>query len=174
MNTREIAAVLSNVPFTKSSFQGVFPSDRLPDHIDRYPAALVANVDVHSKPGSHWCAFFIDENHQGQFFDSYGQEPQQYCMDFKIFLDKNCKQWTYNSQVLQSLGSDVCGHYCLYFIINRCQNISLKSIVSRFTKNTRNNDHFVYRFIVKHFGYIINRVKYIVNLQTSKPNKKHI
>lgn len=175
MNTSQIAAVLKTLPFTKAKFQGVYPSDRLPVNIEHYPAALVANVDSHDQPGSHWCAFYIDENQEGEFFDSYGQKPEQYSLSFKNFLDGNCKRWTYNLQVLQSLGSNVCGHYCLYYLINRCQNINLKTIVNRFTRNSRVNDRFVHHFIVKHFGYIIRRVKHIVNLQLStRHNKKHM
>lgn len=174
MNTQEIAAVLRNLSYTKSTFQGVFPSDRLPMHVERYPAALVANVDGHDRPGSHWCAFYIDDEQHGEFFDSYGQKPEEYCSSFKTFLDNNCKQWTYNSQQMQSLGSNVCGHYCLYFIVNRCQSVSLKTIVSRFTENYNNNDRYVYHFILKHFGHIIHRVKNIGNHQSSKHNKKRI
>ena len=89
MNTSQIGAVLKNLSFTKSSFQGVYPSDRLPKEIEDYPVALVANVDPHDKPGSHWCAFYIDENQDGEFFDSYGQAPQDYTTNFKYFLDRN-------------------------------------------------------------------------------------
>jgi hypothetical protein len=167
MNTTQIAAVLKTLPYTKSKFKGVYPSDRLPADIEKYPAALVANVDSHDKPGSHWCAFYIDENQEGEFFDSYGQTPEEYSVNFKNFLDQNCKRWSYNSQVIQSLGSNVCGHYCLYYLINHCKNVSLKHIVTRFTRNSRINDRFVYQFIVKHFGYIIRRVKHIVSLQLS-------
>ena len=173
MNTSQIAAVLKTLPFTKSKFKGVFPSDRLPTKIKQYPAALVTKVDPHDKPGSHWCAFYIDEHGQGEFFDSYGQAPDRYSMEFKQFLDRHCPTWTYNTKQLQSLGSNVCGHYCLYYLINRCQNISLDMILSRFSRNSRLNDSLVYQFIVKHFGYIIRRVKHIVSLQLST-NKQHI
>ena len=93
-------------------------------------------------------------------------------MNFKTFLDRNCKDWSYNSRDLQSLGSNVCGHYCLYYLINRCKKISVKTILSRFSNNLRSNDRFVYQFIVKHFGYIIRRVKHIVSLQLSNKRNK--
>ena len=72
MNTRQITKVLEKDPVTKLYFQGVFPSDQLPSSILRYPAVLVANVDPHEKPGSHWCAFYFTQDQKGEFFDSYG------------------------------------------------------------------------------------------------------
>lgn len=174
MNTREIAGVLKLLPYTKSSFQGVFPSDRLPSKIQRYPAAFVANVDTHDQPGSHWCAFYFDKDGNGEFFDSYGRKPQELCMNFKYFLENNCKEWIYNTRELQALDSNVCGHYCLYYLVNRCRNIHMKTIVNRFSKQPSLNDRLVYRFIVKHFGYLIRRVKYSVNHQISRHNKRHM
>jgi len=172
MNTREIAGVLKNPPYTKSRFQGVYPSDRLPTKIQCYPAAFVANVDPQGQPGSHWCAFYFDKGGNGEFFDSYGRKPQDLCMNFKHFLENICKEWMYNTRELQSLDSNVCGHYCIYYLINRCRNIHMKTIVNRFTTKTLINDRFVYHFIVKHFGYLIRLVKDFVKHQTSKNNKK--
>jgi len=103
MNTREIASVLRNLPYTKSSFQGVFPSDKLPTKIQHYPAAFVANVDPQGQPGSHWCAFYFDQDEHGEFFYSYGRKPQELCINFETFLENNCKSWIYNPSELQSL-----------------------------------------------------------------------
>ena len=169
MNTRQIAAVLKRDPITKPIFQGVFPSDQLPNKIKRYPAAFVANVDPKGRPGSHWCAFYFTQEEEGEFFDSYGLKPQAYSQHFLHFLEMNSRHWTYNHQDLQSLNSNVCGHYCLYYVINRCRNVSVKTIVNRFGKNTRKNDHLVYHFITKYFGYLYKYLrKKLVNHQSSR------
>ena len=159
--------ILRHIPATRGTFQGVFPSDRLPSHIGHYPAAFVANVDPHDRPGSHWCAFYFDQNEHGEFFDSYGRKPGDVCSHFKQFLVNNSRFWTYNSQKLQSVTSNVCGHYCLYFLFNRCRHISLKTIVNRFSKNAIENDRLVYHFIMKHFGHLFYQMKKLVTHQLS-------
>jgi len=169
MNARQIAAVLRKDPKTKAYFQGVYPSDQLPIKIAHYPAAFVANVDPKGRPGSHWCAFYFTQDQQGEFFDSYGFKPEYYTKAFQEFLDNNCSRWTYNHQGLQSLTSNVCGHYCLYYLLQRCRSISLKTIVSRFCKNTRKNDSFVYYFMIKYFGHLFKYVRNkFVNHQSSR------
>ena len=165
MNTSQIGAVLQRDPFSKALFQGVFPSDQLPIQVQRYPACFVANVDPKGRPGSHWCAFYFTQDQQGEFFDSYGRKPHEYTQAFKDFIERNSKQWTYNEQCLQSLNSNVCGHYCLFYIMCRCRRVSMKTIVNRFSKNTVRNDSLVYRFITKHFGFLFHslRKKYMAH-----------
>ena len=172
MNTRQIDTILRHVPYTRGTFQGVYPSDRLPLIIERYPAAFVANVDPHDRPGSHWCAFYFTGDQYGEFFDSYGRKPEDVSLQFKHFLVNNSKYWTYNPKPLQSLTSNVCGHYCLYFILHRCKRMSLKTIVSRFTQNYTKNDRFVYYSIVRHFGNFIQRIKRLVTHQSSIQHNK--
>jgi len=168
MNTRQISAVLQTDSSTKQAFQGVYPSDVLPETIEHYPAAFVANVDPSGQPGSHWCAFYFTKDKRGEFFDSYGQQPKQYTQAFQDFLYRNSVVWTYNAKSLQSLDSNVCGHYCLYYLLNRCRNISMKAIVDRFSSNTKLNDAFVHRFIVNHYSFIFHHIKAHVTHQISK------
>ena len=73
---------------------------------------------------------------------------------FTTFLENNARRWTYNHQGLQSVNTKVCGHYCLYYLINRCRNVTMTTIVSRFSRNSLKNDSLVYHFIVKYFGYL--------------------
>ena len=153
MNTKQLAAVMSTDRYTKSLFQGVFPSDRLPSRIKQYPAGLIANVDRSKKLGSHWIAIYIDKDGQGTFFDSYGNKPEFYEQTFKEFLEKNSITYSFNNtclQCLQSLYSREYGQYCLYFLLFK------ETIVNRFTANKRLNDEFVSQFIVNHFSAKIN------------------
>ena len=50
---------LEEDPITKKTFCGVFPCDKLPQTIDKYPCGLVANTDPSSKPGTHWISIWI-------------------------------------------------------------------------------------------------------------------
>lgn len=172
MNTQQIEKVLKYDNATKRYFQGVFPSDELPPVVKHYPAAIVANVDPRGKPGSHWCAFYFSSDRKGEFFDSYGLKPGDYTQAFQDFLSKNSKAWSYNHHRLQSLDSNVCGHYCLYFLTYRCRHVDMETITARFTHNVKLNDCFVHRFIAKYFGHIYHSInRKCKNHQTSIRHK---
>jgi len=87
MNTLQIEHFLSKHSKTKSIFKGVFPSDRLPKTILKYPALIIANTDTSDQPGTHWIAFYFDSRRSAEFFDSYGQYPQK--KEFLKFLKSN-------------------------------------------------------------------------------------
>jgi len=66
MNTLQIEHFLSKHSKTKSIFKRVFPSERLPKNISKYPGT-----------GTHWITFYFDSRRSAEFFDSYGQYPQK-------------------------------------------------------------------------------------------------
>ena len=82
MNTIKITHALQQDHFTKRTFCGVFPSDKLPKTIDKYPCAIVANTDASGQPGSHWVVFYFPSEQKGEFFNSYGQPPEYYNDEF--------------------------------------------------------------------------------------------
>lgn len=47
-------------------FLGVYPADKLPTV--REQTALVVNTDTHDREGTHWLAFFIQDQYTLQFF----------------------------------------------------------------------------------------------------------
>ena len=51
MNTAQIAYALEQDPKTSKMFCGMFPSDKLPQRIEKYPCGLVANTDPSTRPG---------------------------------------------------------------------------------------------------------------------------
>jgi hypothetical protein len=77
MNTVQIANTLKLDPITSKKFCGVFPSDLLPDSIERYPCGFVANTDPITDLERTELRFFKSE-HKGEFFDSYGNAPDYY------------------------------------------------------------------------------------------------
>ena len=103
----------------------IYPSDKLPRTVLSFPALFIANEDTSEKPGSHWVAFYFTKDREGEFFDSYGLPPSSYAGTFTGFLNNNAKEWNFNSMTLQSTKSKVCRHYCLYYALFRCRNISL-------------------------------------------------
>ena len=53
----------------------------------------------------------------------------------------------YNKKTLQSLDSDVCGMYCLFFLYFRCRGLKMESILQKFSTNRVQNDRFVVDFV---------------------------
>ena len=168
MDTIQLTVILRKDKYTRGVFQGVYPSDKLPTSVSSFPALFIANVDTSDKPGSHWVAFYFTKDREGEFFDSYGLPPSNYAGTFTRFLNNNSKEWNFNSMTLQSTTSKVCGHYCLYYALFRCRNISLSTIVHRFSSNKSRNDFLVRRFIVKYFRVSLKKYHTYVNKQGVK------
>ena len=77
MNTAQINHALEEDPIT-NKFCGVFPSDKLPQTIDKYPCGFVANTDPSTKPGTHWISIYLSSPRKGSWFDSYGKPAEFY------------------------------------------------------------------------------------------------
>ena len=158
MNSTTIEKILKSDRRTKTVFGGVYASDKLPEKVDRYPKAFVANVDTSDKPGSHWITFWFESPEQSEFWDPLGQKPNTYTSSFVSFLARNSSAWIYNQRTVQSAFSNVCGHFCIYYIFYRCRNVSMSTIMYKFTSNLEQNDKLVASFIRKTFHvYVPNR-----------------
>jgi len=148
MDTIQISNILSTDCNLAITFSGVYASDRLPLNCEQ-PAAIVANTDPHDKPGSHWVAFYL-EGGVGEYFDSFGLPPIN--INFLNFLNRNCKRWNYNADDFQSLGSTVCGHYCIWYLSQKAKGRSLAEIQRDFCPDNKKNDKKVASLIEKKFG----------------------
>jgi hypothetical protein len=120
----QIFRFLRNHPKSRQIFLECVPSDAIltPRH---YPYALVVNTDDSKGDGIHWTAFFVTSPRNVEYFDSLGREPEG---DIKDFYESF--PFRKRSVVrLQSLFSNACGPYVLYFILRRCGGISFESIM---------------------------------------------
>ena len=69
---------------------------------------------------------------------------------FKEYVIGHSINWAFNSEQLQSILSDVCGH-CLFYLCHRARGHSMNTIVNMFDSNKTSNDTKVFRFVNKHF-----------------------
>lgn len=129
MNTSQLLCVVHADPHLCTSVLGVYPADKVPKYIRR--GGFIANTDVSSKPGRHWCAFYFDGSGQSEFFDSYGKAPDYYNNMFASCLRNNSVVQVYNGKQLQSNFSNVCGQYCVYFLSQRVRGHNFKDIVKQ-------------------------------------------
>lgn len=150
MNTTQIRKIMLEDPITQKSFMGVFPSDRIPSRIEKYPACFILNTDPSTHSGSHWLACFISTPNQLHFFDSYGNTPNFYEGPIADYATRFRSVFS-NPMILQSQVSGVCGHYCVYFLHFKCRGLSLKKILSGFSMKKLCNDQRVYNFVTKRF-----------------------
>jgi hypothetical protein len=144
MNTGQLLCAINSDNILRQKVMGVFSCDTLP----KYGATFIANTDPSTRPGTHWIACFVDERGRGEYFDSFGRKPDG---PFASWLNKNTTGYIFNTEVLQSYTSAVCGFYCLYYLILRCRGMSLNNIVNQFTRNKYSNDLYVHSTINDYF-----------------------
>ena len=168
MNTAQIVHALEQDPVTNKAFCGVFPSDKLPQTVDKYPCGFIVNTDPSNKPGTHWLGFYFPSKHHGEFFDSYGHPPEYYHKSFKDYLDSY--DWIFNKRKLQSNWTNVCGQYCMFYLSHRARRYSLNKIVNMFANDTLSNDTKVFEFVSNHF----NMLAKVHNKKLNQSSRKHV
>jgi len=148
---------------------GVFPSDRLPKSMPK-SSAIVVNTDPSDKPGTHWVAIFKNVDGTVDYFDSYGFKPM--VATISHFLNK-FKKCHYNMKRIQGILSSVCGHYCIYFVMQRWKNNSMEEIVTKFSENGEENDEMITEWVNGNFQLDTETydVEYIVNQICQALNK---
>src|SRR5689334_18280925 len=107
-----IDRVLRQNAVTRKYFLGTFPADKIPKP-DRYPASLVVNMDNSDKPGSHWVAMFMPSSQTIFYYDSFGIQPSN--KNIQKFL-RAFDHVERNTTTFQSIDSDICGFFVMYFL----------------------------------------------------------
>lgn len=141
MDTTTINRILRSLPSTHRQYAGCFPSDALRLPL-KYPSAAVINLDESDQPGSHWVAVYMKSPTSIYYFDSYGLEPFGKIENFL----RNFTHRTVNNCIVQSVNSDVCGHYCIFFLIYCCRGFSFEKIMSLLL-HQNNPDAFVAKYV---------------------------
>jgi hypothetical protein len=91
----------------------------------------IVNSSPSWHPGSHWTALYLDRGRM-EHFCSFGTEPSG---ELKKLLTN-----LHNSEQLQTINSDLCGHYCILYLMCRCRGYSMKQFLSSLTPYPSVND----------------------------------
>lgn len=143
MNSQSIADIASKLfPLTKL-FRGVFSSNNI-EKFSSFPYCLIANTDRMGSMGSHWVAIFVNDRNNVEYFDSYGEPPNE---DLKSHLSKFARI-KHGNVKLQSFFSDTCGYYALFFLFMRSIGIEYDSII-KILRNRSDRDIYVKNFITQ-------------------------
>lgn len=151
MLTSQLENILQEDPVVKKVFGGVHPCNKLPRRRKQHQRLFVANTDPHTRPGSHWVAFYFTPRGRCIYFDSYGMPPVN--RQLLNFAKRHDQHWAYNSKKLQDTNSKVCGQYCLMFAYYMTRGKSLQQFVDLFGANSRINDCAVLNFVQRHYRF---------------------
>ena len=158
----QICGFMKSWPKTCDQFLGTFAADRLPSVWNqREDRCLVANTEIQSREGRHWVAFFLQRNGHVEYFDSYGLPPT--VPEFVQFLRRHAKSWNYNNLPRQGLGSDTCGHHCLFYLWHRCHGLTSSEVLHLLDRDPAKNDDVVRSFVKRRMPGRVQR-EHKVNL----------
>ena len=142
MNTNQIDRILSQDNFSKNHFVGTFSWNNVP-LLDKY-ASCIVNSDCEDYSGQHWLAYFYGECGL-EFFDSFANIPS-------FYPGLPAKVDVLNRKRVQGFDSQMCGQWCVYFLLNRYRRYTMNDIVRRFGNDYDANDHWIRTFFFEYFG----------------------
>lgn len=154
MNTDQLECATREDRCLKEFVRGVFPSDRLPYHVNSFPSAYVCNTDPSGLPGKHWVTVWFRNPIEAEFYDSLGRMPDHYGEDLDRFIKRNTTSCTYNNVPVQSKATSTCGFHVLFYLLLKCRNVDMKYIVSMLQKCKPSSDFYVYEYVTKYFDCI--------------------
>jgi len=96
--------------------------------------------------GQHWLALCKKDN-RIEFFDSYGLGLRFYGKHFVNFKKKYVVHE--NNKKLQSIYSNVCGQFCLFYLYYRHKGYTMHEIEKMFTSDSVRNDKIVKQFVFR-------------------------
>ena len=120
----------------------MYPRDLIPESLD-YPSLIVVNLDTSEKKGSHWIVLHYILNHIVEHFNSIGRKPDEYINNI---LFKQNLTYKYNNKRLQSLYSNTCGLFCLFYSYYSSRNEDMVRILERFGTSYKENEFIVLKF----------------------------
>ena len=155
MNSTELQKILEYDEHTNLLNPVVKPLNHFLEEPLNSPSITIVNLDSCDKPGSHWVAVYVPMNGKTEYFDSYGNKPNE---QFLFKLQQLKKEIVYSLFSVQGL-STVCGQYCLLFLLMRSRGFLFHDIISTFLLSEFSTERdLVANFMINHFyENVLNR-----------------
>jgi hypothetical protein len=152
MDTLTLYKFLKNMTRGRRAYVNVLPCDGLDNlKIETFPAYLIVNSKDSSHGGEHWISLYLRKSTGNktilEFFCSYGLGIEYYASNFVNFAKRLVATVIENRVPLQSIGSNVCGSYALFFLYNRMKGHCQMSAYCNFSNDFHENDARIRRFI---------------------------
>ena len=147
MYAHELSAIISRDIRLNRQFLDVFAADQLPYQIP-VGSLAIANCCNREDPGQHWVAICQETSNRLVMFDSFGLPPSAYNLENKLPADVI----VYNNRQLQSVFSNVCGQYCLYYCYFKARGYDMSDILTIFSNDVVSNDYNVFYYVLRLFN----------------------
>ena len=128
-------------------FRGVFSRDNLPKRIRKEECAII-NLDDVSGPGTHWVCWRNMDEDVCEYFDSFGLSIP---FEVEKYLIKSGKNLFHSPNEIQERLSVLCGHWCLYYLIERQNGKGIFEVL-RNPEFSPNNQMVKYNFLKRYFN----------------------
>ena len=126
MNTKQLWNALTHNPITIFFFDGIFSSDTLA--FVKEPELIIGNTDPSNKAGEHWVLFLV-RGKSVDFYDTLGKDINYYGSLFLDFIKNFAHDYKQCLRRTQPIDSNLCGHYCLYYALAKCNGHPVKTII---------------------------------------------
>ena len=146
MDAHELREIVSRDIRLHRQFLGVFAADELPQQLPVGSLAIINCCD-RTEPGKHWIAIYQETTNRLVMFDSFGLPPSAYNLENKLPADVI----VYNNRQLQSIYSNVCGQYCLYYCYFKARGYAMSDILTIFSNDVVSNDYNVSYYVLRLF-----------------------
>ena len=154
MISSNFAKYLHSFPNVKKFFKGIFAADTIPKTL-KVNHFLICNTDTANGNGKHWYCVIRTKTSEIECFDSLGIDQPKRIFLQNTFNFKGIRKIKFNCTPVQSPESSTCGHFVLYFLINRMYNKDLgfsDLLNDIFESDTYKNEEAVTTFFQKHFN----------------------
>lgn len=148
-----------NHPTLQKYYGGTRACDRLPSTLSKQEKkAYIVNTDPHDKPGTHWLAIWTEENYcemMDSFALSFDIHPES--MPLQQWIQRHFEFSKMNSIPLQSIQSDSCGDYALFYLIDKSNGYSMEHFLNRFKRHDFVwNDHHVGQMLKNYIKHTLD------------------
>lgn len=145
----ELSNFIDNLCSLRPNFLGVCSINTMPKNLLKRQF-FFANIDLNTGIGSHWICVLKNDKNEIELFDSLGNTDLKIEWFLKHCPIKSKVRLIYNLTPVQSLFSNSCGKFVLYFIIKRMFNLDIsfsKLINQIFDDNVDQNEIVVSSFL---------------------------
>ena len=155
MDTVDVNQFMMADEYSNSVYGGTWASDTVGKQLRGWvkdatlgasvPVCFIVNSSPSWHPGSHWTSVYCDRDVGVEHFCSYGKRAPPALDKLLKKLHRKLANGNYvtSTKTIQTLTSDLCGEYCVLYLMCKCRGYSLGDFVKCFGNDTRENDSMV-------------------------------
>lgn len=128
LNTLQLRCALVENKKTNNIFEKVLASDEFFMLKSHEKPLFIVNTEPSHMSGEHWISIYVNSSEKClEIFDSLGNTVESYNVKIPKILSGYRKKYVLYKRV-QPEGSEICGHYCLFFAMEKSDGIGVNYI----------------------------------------------